>query len=488
MTLRKSHRRITASAMAGFSPSTGARLEKDPRLPSQKKAERRHGGGKPDPLDGIWDSDVVPMLEAAPALRPITILHELCRRYPDRNLMAARRTIERRVTHWKALHGPEREIIFRQEHPPGRQGMSDFFDAADLRITVARQPLAHRIFHFALVYSGWEHAELVLGGESFTALAVGLQNALWTIGGVPTEHRTDSLSAAFANLAADDREDIRTRYDELCGHYGMTPTRNNRGMAHENGAIESRHGHLKTRLDQALLLRGSRDFDSLDDYRRFLAETIGRHNALRRDAVVIEAPHLKPLPERRTTDYTEARVLVTRSGGFSFDKVFYTVPSRFIGHRLKLRVYDDRLECHLGTSHVLDLRRGRAPGNGRGKRGHVVSYHHVIAGLRRKPQALANLIYRDDLFPRRAYADTWDALTAVLDQRRACRVMVGLLWLAHARACEADLADILQEHLDAGRLPDLADLEKRFQPEDLELPPVTVTMPGSASYDVLLAG
>lgn len=127
---------------------------------------------------------------------------------------------------------------------------------------------------------------------------------------------------------------------------------------------------------------------------------------------------MTPLPARRTTDYTEARVLVTRSGGFSFDKVFYTVPSRFIGHHLKLRVYDDRLECLLGSSHVLTLRRGRAPGNGRGKRGHVVSYHHVIAGLRRKPQALANLVYRDDLFPRRAFADTWDALTTALDQRR----------------------------------------------------------------------
>ena len=186
MRSNKTHRQMTAAAMSGFSVSTASRLEKDPRLPSQKKAARSHGGGKPDPFEDLWESDVVPKLEKAPGLRPVTILHDLCLRYPERDLMPARRTLERRVRQWKALHGPEKEVIFRQNHPPGRQGMSDFTDCGKLGVTIAGEPLDHRLYHFALVYSGWEHGEVVLGGESFTALATGLQNALWSLGPHPT--------------------------------------------------------------------------------------------------------------------------------------------------------------------------------------------------------------------------------------------------------------------------------------------------------------
>ena len=183
MTLRTRHTRATAAAMAGFSTSTGYRVERDPRLPSRKKACHGHGGGRPDPLTDIWDGEIVPLLERTPDLRPITIFEEMIRRHPERDLGSARRTLERRVRLWKARFGPQQEVIFRQEYPPGRQGMSDFFDANSLAVTIAGEPLAHRIYHFTLVYSGWEHAEVVLGGESFTALASGLQNALWSLGG-----------------------------------------------------------------------------------------------------------------------------------------------------------------------------------------------------------------------------------------------------------------------------------------------------------------
>jgi hypothetical protein len=157
--------------------------------------------------------------------------------------------------------GPERDVIFRQEHAAGRLGLSDFTDTRALGITIAGVALAHRLYHFRLAFSGFEHAHVVLGGESFVALAEGLQNALWTLGGVPEQHRSDSLSAAFRNLDANAKEDLTQRYEAFCAHYGMTPTRNNSGVAHENGSIESSHGHLKKTLEDALLLRGSRDFD-----------------------------------------------------------------------------------------------------------------------------------------------------------------------------------------------------------------------------------
>ena len=274
MKLRTQYTQNIAAVKAGFSSSTGSRIDRDPRPPSQKKQERRHGGGKPDPLAGIWEEVVVPLLEKQPHLRPFAILEELQLRHPDRNLGKARRTLERRMRAWRAEHGPDRDVIFRQTHPPGWQGMSDFFKADDLNVTIAGQPFAHRVYHFTLVFSGWEYAEVVLGGESFTALACGLQNALWQVGGAPREHRSDSLSAAFGNRKKDVDEDLRARYEALCADYGMEPTRNNRGIAHENGSIESRHGHLKARLEQALLLRGSSDFETVEAWRRFIAQVV----------------------------------------------------------------------------------------------------------------------------------------------------------------------------------------------------------------------
>ena len=166
-----------------------------------------------------------------------------------------------------------------------------------LGVTIAGVLLEHRLYHFRLAFSGFEHAHVVLGGESFVALAEGLQNALWALGGVPLEHRSDSLSAAFRNLDRDAQEDLTRRYQGLMRHYAMTPTRNNPGVAHENGSIESSHGHLKKALEDALLLRGSRDFDDLDAYRRFVDEIVGRRNANNRKRIELERPTLTALAQ-----------------------------------------------------------------------------------------------------------------------------------------------------------------------------------------------
>jgi hypothetical protein len=481
MKFRQTHTQQAAAAKAGFSTHTGARLGADPRLPSEKLAPR--GRRRPDPLAPFWESEIVPMLSAAPELRPISVLREMQRRhgeFPDH----VRRTLERRIRLWMALHGPEQEVIFRQEHPPGELGLSDFTHGSALGVSIAGVPLDHRLYHFRLAFSGWASVRVVLGGESFVALAEGLQNALWSLGGVPLKHRTDSLSAAFNNLNREAAEDLTHRYEALCRHYGMEPTRNNPGIAHENGSIEAPHGHLKVALQQALVLRGDRDFDDLDAYRRFIDETVERGNALRRQLLAIEREYLRPLPRQRTADYEEELVTVTRNGGFLLRRVFYTVPSQLIGHRLRVRLYDDRLECFLGYTLLLILRRGRRPANG--STGYVVDYRHVIHTLRRKPMALLNLVYRDQLFPREAYRRTWDMLIAKQSPRTACRTMVGLLALAHERACEAELAGELEAILGARELPDLAELRSRFTPKQTVLPSVTVSLPAAITYDALL--
>ena len=236
-------------------------------------------------------------------------------------------------------------------------------------------------------------------------------------------------------------------------------------------------------IEDELLLRGSRDFADLDAYRRFIDEVVGRRNARNRKRIEIEKAELAELPERRTADYEEERVVVTSRGGFALRKVFYTVPSRLIGHWLTVRLYDDRLVCFLGGSEVATLRRGRSPDHH--KRGHVVDYRHVIHALRRKPMALLNLVYREQLFPREAYARAFEALIAGVGDRQACRTMVGLLALAHDRACEAELAEAITAGLDAGQLPDLDRLRERFQPQTTAVPEITIQMPSLDSYNEL---
>jgi hypothetical protein len=483
MKLRLTNSIPVATAKSGFSTATGYRIASDPVLPSQRKTSR--GRRRPDPLEPIFESEIVPLLKAAPGLRPVAIFEEMRRRYPDLDF-GVRRTMERRIRDWRAVHGPEQEVIFRQTHEPGRMGLSDFTDMGDLGVTIAGAALDHRLYHFRLVWSGFEHAHVILGGESYVALAEGLQNALWVLGGAPEEHRSDSLSAAFRNLDVDARADLTMRYDALCEHYGMTPTRNNRGVAHENGSVESSHGHLRASIEDALAMRGSTDFEDLAGYRRFIDEVVARKN--RRNAARIDAERetLKPLPDRRTSDYEEHIVPVTSSSTFVLRKVFYTVPSRLIGHRLRVRLYDDRLDLFLGGSYLMTRPRGRP--KSATEHGYVVDYRHVIHSLRRKPMALLNLTYRDQLFPREAYRLMFDRLVEAMPERGACRLMVELLSMAHERACEAELADLLVQDLEEGRLPDIDALRTRFSPDPAALPEVVVRLTPLADYDALLLG
>lgn len=496
MTERNTHSQRTAAARAGFSERTARRFDADPTLPSQRQTKR--GRTVADPLDGYWDKILLPILKRDNSVQAITLLRHLQQRYPEKfQDDRIRRTLERRVREWRALHGPDKDIIFRQDPDPGYMCQSDFTDAADLNVTICGNILAHRFFHFVLVYSRWEYVGVVLGGESYTALAENLQNALWALGGVPQNCRTDSLSAAFRNLSKDEQEDITKRYDAFTRHYGMEASRNNRGEAHENGAVESHNRHLKVAVEQALILRGSRDFETLVDYRRFVDELVARRNKYRADALEIELKRLKPLPARRTTDFTEIVVQVVRTGGFLVHQIFYSAPSRLIGQRLRVHIYDDRIEAYLGSTHVVSHLRARGQGNGR--RIHVVNYHHVIHALKRKPPlghacmpcratgALANSIYRDSLFPRTEYTVAWKRLKAALPRRDACRRMVDILFLAHEENVEVELANLMT--LGLNRLPDAAVLKAQLTPRNPSLPKdIAVRLPALSCFDALLGG
>lgn len=483
MKLRQTHPIDVAAAKADISRASGYRIAQDPRLPTQKALPRSRR--RPDPLADIFDTEVVPLLREAPGLRSVAIFDEMMRRHPEL-APGIRRTLERRIRAWRAQNGAEQDVIFRQVHLPGRMGLSDFTEMSSCGVTVDGQPLSHMLYHFRLPWSGYEHAHVILGGESYVALATGLQDALWSLGGVPAQHRSDSLSAAFRNLDPDAKADLTTRYDALCAHYRMKPTRNNRGEAHENGAIESAHGHLKAAIRDALLMRGTADFSNLAGYRAFIDEIVGRRNAAHGPRIAAERAHLQTLPPLRTTDFEEAIVTVSSTGGFTLRKVFYTVPSRLIGHRLRIRLYDDRLEVFLGGTALFQLPRGRAHADGRHDQ--VVDYHHVIHALRKKPMALLNLVYRDKLFPRPAYQRAFEALIAALPEKAACKVTVDLLALAHDRGCEGALARELDRVLGANQLPDVNALRRLFGPDPADLPSIAVIPVALDSYDALVTG
>jgi hypothetical protein len=456
------------------------RIERRASLPSQR--ESRRWRTRTDPLAEVWESELMPLLRGAPGLTAVTLLEELQRRYPERFGHGVLRTLQRRVRGWRALEGAEREVFFAQEHEPGRLGLSDFTDARALAVRIAGEALDHRLYQFALAYSGWRHVEVVLGGESFVALSRGLQNALWTLGGVPAEHRTDSLSAAFNNLA--EREELRRRYEELCACYGMRATRNNPGASHENGAIEARQGTIKHFIEQALLLRASREFASLAQYRQFVAEVAARANARLAKALAVERACLRPLPARRSSDYEEVDARVTKFALLSVKKGCYSVPSRLIGHRLKVRVYDERIEAYLGEHRVFEAVRVRpAAGAARAK---LIDYRHLLPALKRKPGALVRWRFRDALFPRSEYAGTWQRLIDRLPESRAARLMIGLLELAAGHGCEAALAHRLTEIAARDELPDLDRLIEEFAPRQSSMPMVSVVLPGLAVYDELM--
>jgi hypothetical protein len=450
-----------ASAKTGVSARSGRRIEGG-RISVLESQERRWRTRK-DPFREVWDSEVVPLLEKQPALDATTLFEDLQDRHRGKFGNGKKRTFQRRVKAWKALHGPDKEVMFRQVQEPGRQGLSDFTQLKDTTVTIAGESLEHRLYHFRLAYSGWSHVTVVLGGESFSALAEGLQGALWRLGGAPREHRTDSLSAAYKNLRADEQEDLTERYEALCAHYAMAPTRNNRGIGHENGAVESPHGHIKRRIEQALLLRGSADFASVDAYRVWLEGIVRRFNRRCHEALALERAQLGQLPPRRTTDFTEQVVPVTTSSTIEVKRVLYTVPACLIGERLRLHIFDERIEGYVGSVRALTLARVYALSHER--RARCIDYRHVIAQLARKPQAFRYSQLREELLPNATYRQIWTRIDSDLEPRAACKRIVAILALAARADCEQALGAYVLQRLGAGHIPTVHELEERFDPQ-----------------------
>ena len=403
------------------------------KLPSESKIER-DWRTRPDPFESVWPQ-VEEQLIVNPGLQAKTLFAWLQREHPGQFQDGQLRTLQRRIKQWRATDGPAKEVFFRQVHHPGDLCASDFTHMTSLRVTIAGQLLDHLVYHFVLTYSNWESVS-VCYSESFESLSDGIQQALWKLGGIPQRHRTDRLSAAVNNPS--DSREFTARYQGLMSHYGLTMEKTQPRHANENGDVESSHRHFKTAVDQALMMRGIRDFPDITAYESFLNEIVDGRNMGRQQRLAEERTVLRDLPVARLGSFRLATPLVNSGSLIQVLGNTYSVHSRLIGERVNVRVYADHLEIWYAQRCVDKFPRLR----GRGK--HYVNYRHIIDWLVRKPGAFENYRYRDDLFPTSYFRIAYDALRDRRSKDAATKDYLEILRLA-AFESEAVVNDVLRK-------------------------------------------
>jgi hypothetical protein len=466
-----------AAAKAGMDPKTARKYRLLGKLPSEVKPMDRNWRTRTDVFAEVW-SELEELLRLNPGLQAKTLLADLQRRFPGRFSNRLLRTLQRRCKAWRAQQGPAKEVFFAQVHHPGRLAASDFTHCTDLGVTINGSPFDHMIYHFVLTYSNWETGTVCFS-ESLESLSEGLQNALWQLGGVPQLHRTDRLTAAI-QPGVEGHKAFKQRYQALMQHYGLQPQAIQAGKGNENGDVEQSHHRFKTALDQALMLRGSRDFVGRAGYEAFLRQLFEQDNAGRLDRLAEEVALLRPLPPRRLEACKRLKVRVDTGSTIRVEGNVYSVASRLIGEWVEARLYAERVEVWYAQKRVEELPRLR----GRGK--HRIDYRHVIDWLVRKPGAFADYRYQADLFPSSRFRMAYDAL---LQQRpeRAAKEYVRLLHLA-ARESEVGVEAALAELLNTGVLPDAVAVEERLRQSGRPLSPTEVVIGpvDLSSYDALL--
>lgn len=465
---------------SGISERHGRRLESNKAItkPINKKRTRF------DPLSEFWDQDIIPLLKSDPKIMPITIFEELENKHPEKISQIKLRTLQRRVKEWKILNGNNKEVMFTQRHEPGAMALSDFTKLKNVTITIAGKKFDHLLYHYKLAYSKWCYVQVTLGGESFTALSSGMQTAFERCCGVPKTHRTDSLSAAYNNNSQ--KEELTANYQTLCNHYNVKQTRNNLGKSHENGSIESSHGHFKRKIEQALIVRGSNDFTSVAAYQTFIDKIVSKCNRRNKEKFVEEQKYLQALPEYKCQEFSLEYVFVSKCSTIRVKKVLYTVPSNLIGLRLKVRIYDNCLELFYDSKKVHSLKRYYGETK---KNNYSINYRHIISSLAKKPQAFRGFMWRDKLLPSADYHEIWKIADNSFDSKLACKYIVGILMIAAKGSVDNESVIsryILNEYNKNKQLVSVIECQRKFDTM-LDTVPIIMTFQHQISeYNKLL--
>jgi len=475
--LMQGKKQITAAAAAGMSERT-ARTWKEGLLPSAEKG-LRDWRTRPDPFAGVWEAELVPLLlkDEKRILEARTLMAELEKKHTGQFSEGQIRTLQRRMRDWRALHGPEREVMFPQEHVPGRECAFDFTHGKELGVTIHGELFDHLLFECVLSFSGWTWA-CVAFSETFEALSMGLQGAWWDLGGCPEVARSDNLSAATHELKRTGGRTLTGRYRDLLEHYGMRSSRIRPGESHENGVVEQKHYRIKSAIAQALVIRSGKDFASVDEYEAFVREVVAESNRSRGQKLLLERETLRPLPSSAVPFHTTFHPHVTcwstvRVGGRS-----YSVPSRLIGHDVEVRQHPDTVEVFYAGKLAETMPRIR------GEKSARIDYRHVIWSLVRKPGAFARYRYREELFPSLTFRKAYDALCA----RTTVRADIEYVRILHlaASTMESVVETSLATVLASGEDFDYARVKQLAAPEPQKVPSVSIPKVDLALYDRML--
>ncbi|MCD6399145.1 MAG: IS21 family transposase [Candidatus Aenigmarchaeota archaeon] len=391
-----------AALKSGMDVKTARKYLKSGLLPGEMK--RKHNKhSKPTRKDPFKDveGEINPYLKINPGLEAKTLFEYLKEKYPDRFQDGQLRTLQRKIKRWRAIEGPPKEVFFPQTHYPGALGASDFTHMNSLGITINHEKFNHMLYHFVLTYSNWETANICFS-ESLESLSEGLQKALWKLGGVPLKHRTDKLSAAVNKDCS--RNELTDNYKALLNHYGIKGVHTNPNSGHENGDAEQSHNRLKKEIAQTLMMRGSKNFKSRNDYEEFLNNLMAKRNTGKQKRFFEETKLLKRLPENKIKTQKIFVLKVGKSSTINVLHNTYSVNSRLIGERIEIRANAETLELWYGQKQVDTLPRLR------GEAKSAVNYRHIISWLKRKPGAFEEYKYRDDLFPSTTFRIAYDVL------------------------------------------------------------------------------
>ena len=464
-----------AAARAGMHRNTASKYGSTNRLPSEMR-EVRGWRTREDPFEEDWP-ELAEQLRAEPSLDAKTLFGELLDGKPDKYRPGQLRTLQRRVKVWRAQEGPDKELFFPQAHRPGEAAQTDFTHASELEITIGGEPFPHLLCHLTLPYSNWSWAT-PCQSESMAALRKGVQEALFRLGRVPQFHQTDNSTAATHNLGKGKRA-FNDEYVELMRHLGMKPRTTGVGKKEQNGDIEASNGALKRYLDQRLLVRGSREFDSKDDYVQWLTDALELRNRSRRERLDEELAVMRPLSVRRLPEFSEIDLRVGSSGTIRVKSATYSVPSRLKDEKVRVRVFDDRLEIYYAQKLQLEVERVH------GKKKANINYRHIIESMLRKPGAFRLYRYRDALFPTAVFRKAFELLEEASEPRRADIEYLRILKLA-ATTMETSVEQALKTIIDQGKVPTLALVRAITAPKGPEVPELDLPEVDLASFDALL--
>jgi hypothetical protein len=480
------HGQIGQAAMKADMDRKTARKYVAAGHPPSAMARTRAWRTRPDPFEEHW-AEVEERLRATPELEAKTLFELLQTQHPERYADGQLRTLQRRVRWWRAARGPEQEIMLAQQHRPGEAAQTDFTHATELAVTIAGQVFVHMLCVLVLPYSNWQWATVCLS-ESMAALRKGVQRALFQLGRVPRYHQTDNSTAATHRIPTDKKECVEGRkrpfnadYLALMRHLGMTPRTIAVKAKEQNGDVESGNGVLKRRLEQALLLRGSRDFESADAWQAFIDQVNRKANAHRGPRVGEDLAAMRELDVAKLPEYIEEDVRVSSWSTVRVKHCAYSVPSRLMGKWVRVRIFEDKLEVRY--SDIVELACERL----QGRNLHRIDYRHVIWSMLRKPGAFARYVYREEMFPSLVFRVAYDAIQLLHPGTQGDVEYLRILHLA-ASTMEADVAMALSLLQMAGSAitADAVKATITATPASIDVPMLAPSTVNLAEYDALL--